>query len=109
MPPHVVNEISCYIQNVKQKEAMLFGDLDIMNLLTFKSHMPNQIPKDFPRYGDISVLDAYCFEPSNFTVRKFIRTTSIGKETTFAKAVAAMNCTQGVEEALLCHVDPFSR
>jgi len=92
------SDISTIIKVFKSTASNLFGTLEDLNLFTLKFHNLDHIAEDVARFGDLSLLDASPYEHFNFTLKQFIRMTSMRKQTTISEAVAVINATKLCED-----------
>lgn len=51
----------------------LFGNLEVVNFISLKIHMHDQIVDEISKFRDLSHLDAYLYKHFNATIKKFIR------------------------------------
>lgn len=88
-----VNHLEQKVRMLKRSAKELFEHLEEVNLFTLKFHMLDHVSNDLYKFGILSFLDASAYEHFNFTIKKFIRMTSMRKLTTIEEAVHLMNET----------------
>lgn len=65
----------------------IFGAVDDIIFFTMKFHMLYHTAEDLERFDDVGYLDASPFEPFNYSIKSYLKMTSLRKGSTFEESL----------------------